>query len=202
MPRFKGGTQKERVKDMEQEEKEVQTEAPELEAEEAVQEENGQSKTEEAAPTAEELQAALEKAVKERDEYLDLAQRQKAEFANYKRRTEGIRKEALDEGCRDTIKTFLPVLDNLERAIDSATEESPLREGIQMVLRQMLDTLTNLGVEAINPQGDLFDANEMNAVMQGTEDEGEPGTVCQVLQKGYKIGNHVIRHAMVKVVAG
>jgi molecular chaperone GrpE len=71
-----------------------------------------------------------------------------------------------------------------------------------MVLRQMLDILTKLGVETINPEGELFDANEMNAVMQGTEDEGEPGTVCQVLQKGYKIGSHVIRHAMVKVVAG
>jgi molecular chaperone GrpE len=213
LPRFNGGTRKGRVKGMEQEEKEkeVLTEeqpAEEIE-EEALQEENGQSETEAneaeaeaAAPTLEELQAALEKAVKERDEYLDLAQRQKAEFANYKRRTEGIRKDALDESRRDTINEFLPVLDNLERAIEAAEEESPLKEGIQMVLRQMHETLNKMGVEEINPLGDLFDANEMNAVMQGTEEEGEPGTVCQVLQKGYKIGRFVIRHAMVKVVAG
>lgn len=207
LPRFSGGTRKGRAKGMEQEEKEVLTETPEPDAEEAVQEENGQS-TDEANEaeakelTPEELKAALEKAIAERDEYLDLAQRQKAEFANYKRRTEGIRREAMDESRRDTVNDFLPVLDNLERALEAADEESPLKNGIEMVLRQMLDTLTKLGVETIDPLGDLFDANEMNAVLQGTEDEGEPGTVCQVLQKGYKAGNHVIRHAMVKVVAG
>jgi molecular chaperone GrpE len=211
LPHFSGGTRKGRVDDMEQEEKEVLTEeTPEPETEEAVQEENAQSESEAnenenaeaAAPTAEELQAALEKAVAERDEYLDLAQRQKAEFANYKRRTEGIRKDAMDESRRDTVNEFLPILDNLERAVEAADDDSPIKEGVLMVLRQMQEKLTKLGVETIDPLGDLFDANEMNAVLQGTEEEGEPGTVCQVLQKGYKIGNHVIRHAMVKVVAG
>ena len=203
LPHFTGGTRKERVKGMEQEEKEVLQEEAELDGAEAVQEENGESQsTETKEPDVGELQAALEKALQERDEYLDLAQRSKAEFANYKRRTENNRKDALDESRRDTVNAFLPVLDNLERAVSAAEEASPLREGVEMVLRQMLDILTKLGVETINPEGELFDANEMNAVMQGTEDEGEPGTVCQVLQKGYKIGSHVIRHAMVKVVAG
>lgn len=202
LPHFTGGTRKERVKGMEQEEKEVLQEEAELDGAEAVQEENGESQSTEAEPDIGELQAALEKAIKERDEYLDLAQRSKAEFTNYKRRTENNRKDALDESRRDTVNAFLPVLDNLERAVGAAEEKSPLQEGVEMVLRQMLDVLTKLGVETINPEGELFDANEMNAVMQGTEDEGEPGTVCQVLQKGYKIGNHVIRHAMVKVVAG
>ena len=203
LPHFTGGTRKERVKGMEQEEKEVLQEEAELDGAEAVQEENGESQsTETKEPDVGELQAALEKALQERDEYLDLAQRSKAEFANYKRRTENNRKDALDESRRDTVNAFLPVLDNLERAVGAAEEASPLREGVEMVLRQMLDILTKLGVETINPEGELFDANEMNAVMQGTEDEGEPGTVCQVLQKGYKIGSHVIRHAMVKVVAG
>lgn len=203
LPHFTGGTRKERVKGMEQEEKEVLQEEAELDGTEAVQEENGESQsTETKEPDVGELQAALEKALQERDEYLDLAQRSKAEFANYKRRTENNRKDALDESRRDTVNAFLPVLDNLERAVGAAEEASPLREGVEMVLRQMLDILTKLGVETINPEGELFDANEMNAVMQGTEDEGEPGTVCQVLQKGYKIGSHVIRHAMVKVVAG
>ena len=201
LPHFTGGTRKERVKGMEQEEKEVLQEEAELDGAEAVQEENGESQSTK-EPDIKELEAALEKALQERDEYLDLAQRSKAEFTNYKRRTENNRKDALDESRRDTVNAFLPVLDNLERAVGAAEEASPLKEGIEMVLRQMLDILTRLGVETINPEGELFDANEMNAVMQGTEDEGEPGTVCQVLQKGYKIGNHVIRHAMVKVVAG
>ena len=150
----------------------------------------------------EEVSDELAKVSAERDEYLELVQRQKAEFANYRRRTEGIRKDAYEEGRRDTIEALLPVVDNLERALSAAAEESPLLEGVQMVLRSMLDTLAHMGVETIDPQGAPFDAQLMNAVLQGTEEEGEPGTVCQVLQKGYKLGERVIRHAMVKVVAG
>ena len=144
----------------------------------------------------------LAKVSAERDEYLELVQRQKAEFANYRRRTEGIRKDAYEEGRRDTIEALLPVVDNLERALSASQEESPLSEGVKMVLRNMMDTLGHMGVETIDPQGVPFDAQLMNAVLQGTEEEGEPGTVCQVLQKGYKLGERVIRHAMVKVVAG
>ena len=81
-------------------------------------------------------------------------------------------------------------------------EESSLRSGVEMVLRQTLDTLAKLGVETIDPLGQPFDAELHNAVMQGSAEEGEPGTVCLVLQKGYKLGARVIRHAMVKVVAG
>ncbi len=148
------------------------------------------------------LKKELEKQKAQADEYLDLAQRQKAEFANYRRRTEGVRKEAYDDGRRDTLSQMLSVLDNLERALDAAAEDSPMREGVDMVLRQMKDILTKMGVETIDPLGQPFDAQTMNAVMQGTSEEGEPGTVCMVLQKGYQLAGHVIRHAMVKVVAG
>ena len=81
-------------------------------------------------------------------------------------------------------------------------EAEPLRSGVEMVLRQTLETLTKMGVETIDPMGQPFDAELHNAVMQGSAEEGEPGTVCQVLQKGYRLGGRVIRHAMVKVVAG
>ncbi|MGN0759700.1 MAG: nucleotide exchange factor GrpE [Candidatus Ventricola sp.] len=150
--------------------------------------------------------AALEKELEEtraqRDEYLDLVQRKQAEFANYRRRTESVRQEAYDDGRRDAIEKLLPVVDNLERALDAAGEESALRSGVEMVLRQTLETLTKMGVETIDPMGQPFDAELHNAVMQGSAEEGEPGTVCQVLQKGYRLGGRVIRHAMVKVVAG
>ena len=149
------------------------------------------------------LQEELEKAKAQSDEYLDLAQRKQAEFANYRRRTEGIRAEAYDDGRRDAIAQLLPVVDNLERALAAAgEEENALKSGVEMVLRQTRDALTKMGVEEIDPQGQPFDAELMNAVMQGSADEGEPGTVCMVLQKGYKLGERVIRHAMVKVVAG
>ena len=163
--------------------------------------ENGQP-TEEAAPDAEALAKELEETKAQRDEYLDLVQRKQAEFANYRRRTESVRAEAYDDGRRDAIDKLLPVVDNLERAIAAAAEDSALREGVEMVLRQTLDALAKMGVETIDPMGQPFDAELHNAVMQGGEDEGEPGTVCLVLQKGYKLGNRVIRHAMVKVVAG
>ena len=168
---------------------------------------------EKAVPDGEEIQesaqaetAALEKELEEtraqRDEYLDLVQRKQAEFANYRRRTESVRQEAYDDGRRDAIEKLLPVVDNLERALDAAGEESALRSGVEMVLRQTLETLTKMGVETIDPLGQPFDAELHNAVMQGSAEEGEPGTVCQVLQKGYRLGGRVIRHAMVKVVAG
>ena len=168
---------------------------------------------EKAVPDGEEIQesaqaetAALEKELEEtraqRDEYLDLGQRTQAEFANYRRRTESVRQEAYDDGRRDAIEKLLPVVDNLERALDAAGEESALRSGVEMVLRQTLETLTKMGVETIDPMGQPFDAELHNAVMQGSAEEGEPGTVCLVLQKGYKLGARVIRHAMVKVVAG
>ena len=150
-----------------------------------------------------ELQAELEKTKAQCDEYLDLAQRKQAEFANYRRRTEGVRQEAFDDGRRDAIDKLLPIIDNLERALSAAGEsEEGLKAGVEMVLRQTKETFAKMGVEEIDPLGQPFDAELHNAVMQGSEDEGEPGTVCMVLQKGYKLGNRVIRHAMVKVVAG
>lgn len=154
------------------------------------------------AQDTEALAKELEETRAQRDEYLDLAQRKQAEFANYRRRTEGVRQEAYDDGRRDAIEKLLPIVDNLERALSAAGEESAMRSGVEMVLRQTLETLQKMGVETIDPVGQPFDAELHNAVMQGSAEEGEPGTVCMVLQKGYKLGGRVIRHAMVKVVAG
>ena len=194
------GSLKERQRTM-NEETQVQQEgkAPEQPEQTAAPEEELQ---ESAQAEAEALSKELEQTRAQRDEYLDLAQRKQAEFANYRRRTEGVRQEAYDDGRRDTIEKLLPVVDNLERALEAAGEESALRSGVEMVLRQTLDTLAKLGVETIDPLGQPFDAELHNAVMQGSAEEGEPGTVCLVLQKGYKLGARVIRHAMVKVVAG
>lgn len=188
---------KERAKSMNSEEKAEQVQQPEQPETQQAQPEGGETEVDVKA-----LQAELEKAKAQSDEYLDLAQRKQAEFANYRRRTEGIRAEAFDDGRREAISQLLPIVDNLERALAAAGEEDALRSGVEMVLRQTRDALTKMGVEEIDPQGQPFDAELMNAVMQGTSEEGEPGTVCMVLQKGYKLGERVIRHAMVKVVAG
>lgn len=167
-------------------------------AEAAVQEEAPQ----EAAPeiNVEQLQADLSKAQAQADEYLNLAQRVQADFDNFRRRNASVAADSYADGQRNVAAAMLPVLDNLERALAAAPEESALRTGVEMTLKQMLAAYEKLGVTVIDRLGEKFDPNLENAIMQGTKDEGEPGTVCMVLQKGYQMGGYVLRHAMVKVV--
>ena len=145
---------------------------------------------------------ALAAAVAEKEEYLNLAQRVQADFDNFRRRNQNVRKEAFDEGARAFATTLLPVLDNLERAIAAAhnSSDESLRSGVEMVYRQLVEAFEKRGITAIDRKGEKFDPNLENAVMQGTEDDGEPGTVCEVFQKGYQMEGMVLRHAMVKVV--
>lgn len=146
------------------------------------------------------LQGKLESAVKKADEYLDLAQRVQADFDNFRRRNQSVRADAFEEGAKEFIKTLLPVIDNLERALAAPSADEALHTGVQMVLKQMGDVLSKRGVTVIDRRGEKFDPMQENAVMQGTSDDGEPGTVCEVLQKGYALGHSVLRHAVVKVV--
>lgn len=149
-------------------------------------------------PTQEELDAAKAKA----DEYLTLAQRVQADFDNFRRRNESVRADAYNEGIRALAATLLPVMDNLERAVDAAKDspDAQLKEGVGLVLRQLGDVFQKQGITPIDRLGEKFDPNFENALMQGAPEDGEPGTVCQVFQKGYQIGKNVLRHAMVKVV--
>lgn len=147
------------------------------------------------------MQAAVAAASAKADEYLALAQRVQADFDNFRRRNESVRTDAYADGQRNVAAAMLGVLDNLERALSAAQEDSPLKSGVELTLKQMIDAYTKLGVTVIDRLGEPFDPNLENAVMQGTAEEGEPGTVCLVLQKGYMMGKNVLRHAMVKVVA-
>ena len=156
-------------------------------------------------PEAEEkdpAQQALDEANAKAAEYLALAQRVQADFENFRRRNESIRADAYADGRRDVASLMLPVLDNLERAVEAAADstDEALKSGVEMVLKQMNDAYGKLDVKPIDRLGEKFDPNLENAILQGTEEDGEPGTVCQVLQKGYMIGDRVLRHAMVKVV--
>lgn len=178
-----------------------ETENEEMNPEVAVTEEETEQpeeKTEEENP----LQAELDAANAKTAEYLALAQRVQADFENFRRRNESVRADSFAEGKRDVATIMLPVLDNLERAVDAAAEspDEALKNGVELVLKQMNEAYRKLEVTEINRLGEKFDPNLENAVLQGTEDEGEPGTVCQVLQKGYLMGDKVLRHAMVKVV--
>ena len=173
--------------------------------------ENGEDPEQTAENSAEEAAAAEEEIVKDlkplleasrqkAEEYLNLAQRVQADFDNFRKRNNSVRADAYEEGARDLVTSLLPVIDNLERAVAIETADEKLHTGVEMVLKQLSDVMEKRGVTVIDRQGEPFDPNQENAVMQGTPGDGEKGTVCQVLQKGYKMGNYVLRTAMVKVV--
>ena len=149
------------------------------------------------------LKKELEEANAKTAEYLAMAQRVQADFENYRKRNESVRADAFADGRREVAAAMLPVLDNLERAVGAAADsvDEALKNGMELVLKQMTDIYQKMDVTPIDRKGERFDPNLENAVLQGTADEGEPGTVCQVLQKGYRMGDRVLRHAMVKVVA-
>lgn len=152
--------------------------------------------------TPEDAAEALRQAQDKCEEYLNMAQRVQADFENFKRRNQNVRADAFAEGKQTVITDLLPVLDNLERALVAAEgDESPLKSGLELVDRQLMEVLAKLGVTEIDCHGKPFDPEEANAVMQTPRDDMEPGTVCDVMQKGYRMGDKVLRYAMVQVAS-
>ena len=152
--------------------------------------------------TAEEFEAAkahIETITKEKDETVNLLQRIQADFDNFRRRNTGVRLESYEEGKRDTVRELLPSLYNLERALDSIPQEyASWREGVALVQRQMLDTLKKLGLEEIETDC-KFDPALHEAVLREKAEGAESGEIVVVLQKGYRMGDRILRHCMVKV---
>jgi molecular chaperone GrpE len=152
--------------------------------------------------TPEETVEAEEVPSKE-EEYLMLAQRIQADFDNYRKRNVSLRADALTDGKIEAVKAFLPVLDNLERALETERKNGTtgsLMDGLEIVLKQMLKTLSDLGVEEIEALNKPFDPTCHNAMMQIPAQEGqEKGIVANVFEKGYKMGDKIIRYSMVQV---
>lgn len=149
----------------------------------------------------EDLKAKLEEKTRQCEEYINAVQRNAAEFDNYKKRTVK-EKEALSlDAAIDTVKAFLPVVDNLERALKAAEEMegNPLKDGVELVMRQLKECLDNLGVEAIAAVDNTFDPELHNAVMHITDDKYGDNIVVEEFQKGYVMKGKVIRHSMVTV---
>ena len=150
--------------------------------------------------TAEEWQAALELAVKQRDEFKDSLLRAQADFQNFKRRNQTARSDGYEDGVREAIAAMLPAIDNLERAIDAAEKHEggeALAEGVKMTLNSLTESLRRFGFEEVPALGETFDPEKHNAVMREVGEE--PGKVLEVFQKGYKVKDRIIRYAMVKV---
>ncbi len=146
---------------------------------------------EESDPAVAELEKQLAQA---QEQY----QRVLAEYANYKRRTDQ-EKEQLGAFVKgEALKALLPGIDNLERAVRSP-DGPEYRKGVEMVIRQFVETLTALGLEEIPALGEVFDPELHNAVMREDADGIEPETVTEVYQKGYRLSGRVLRPAMVKV---
>ena len=146
------------------------------------------------------LEAELAAANAQAEEYLNLAQRVQADFDNFRRRNASVRADAYEDGARDAIKLVLPVIDNLERALETPSTDENLHSGVQLTYKMLMETLEKQGVTVIDRKGEPFDPNLENAVMRAPREMGEPGTVSQVFQKGYKKGDSVLRFAMVQVV--
>ena len=153
-------------------------------------------------PEAGETQDPLATAEAERDKYLDLAQRTQAEFENYRKRTAQQAAQAGDKAKVGLLRELLPVVDNLERALASASEsEGPLHEGVKLVLADLQGVLARSDVEAIEPHGAQFYPNVHEALSTRPQEGVEAGVVVEVVEKGYKLGDNVIRPARVIVSA-
>lgn len=167
---------------------------PETENQSATSED---TKSSEAAP--EEKSPADDCAAKvqaEHDRYLRLA----AEYDNYRKRSARERESIYSDVRADTVTKFLPVYDNLVRALEQSTADEAYRKGVEMIMTQFKDILGRLGVTEIESVGQTFDPALHNAVMHDVDEEQGENIIVQELQKGFKMGDKVIRFAMVKVV--
>jgi molecular chaperone GrpE len=151
----------------------------------------------------EELVAGLER---ERDEYLELARRTKADFENYRRRVDRQAAEAESRGGAELARRLLPVLDNLERAlaaaqpIDRDAAPSHIAEGVRLVYEEFAGVLRAAGVESFEPTGEPFDPHQHEAMMtRAAEAHDDDGRVLEVLEKGYRLNGQVVRPARVVV---
>jgi len=155
--------------------------------------------TEERELTLEEQVAALES---ERDEHLNDLKRVAAEFENYRKRVLRDQESLVARAHERLVKELLPVLDDLERALAAAEEheEAKLEDGVRLVHRSLVDALQKEGLAEIETDG-AFDPNVHEALLSQPDDEKESGQILDVLQKGYRLGDRVLRPARVIVVA-
>lgn len=193
----KNNAETEEEKDLPVSEEETQTSVEEN-AEKKEKKEKKEDKKEEKREENSEAAKESEELAKAKDMFVRLA----ADFDNYKKRAAAEKTALRGVVVADTVQMMLPILDNLERAVDAAAEEnSPLKDGVVMVLNQAKTSFENFGITSFGERGEKFDPEIHNAIMTCRDDELEPDTIAKVLQKGYKINDRIIRHALVQVVS-
>ena len=141
----------------------------------------------------------LEEVRRERDALQDRLLRTAAEFDNYRKRMDKERRDLAEYTAGEAIKDLLPIIDNLERALQASALDDPLRKGVELIHKQMLEILRRRGVTPIEALGADFDPNVHEAVTQEESAQHREGEVMEELQRGYKVGDRLLRPAMVKV---
>lgn len=187
----------------EKKKKDIPAQEPEQEVAAAPAEHTESAAAEDAAPetftvTKEQMEKmeGLAKLVADvNDKYLRLA----AEYDNYRKRTAKEKESIYGDAKADTIKPMLDVYDNLERGIAQYDEADVHRQGLELILRQFVEVLTKLGVTEIEALGQPFDPEKHNAVMHVEDEEAGENTIVEVFQKGFMLGEKVLRFSMVKV---
>lgn len=176
-------------------EEETASEAKEVKEEAAAEE----PAVEEAPKAEEPKESELEKAQKalaaEHDKYLRLA----AEYDNFRKRSRKEKEDLYLDVRAETVGKFLPVYDDLERALANETEDEAYKKGVELIMTELRKIMTGLGVEEFGEKGDPFDPNAHNAVMHVENEELGENVIAQVFQKGFRIKEKVIRHAVVQV---
>jgi len=163
-----------------------------------LEKEMNETPAEETVETAEEVVEVNpweEKYNAERDAHLRVA----AEFDNFRKRTVKEKEASYGNGKADAVAKMLPVYDNLERALNQETSDAAYKKGVEMTMNELVKIFTSLGVEIFGECGDAFDPNLHNAVMHIDSEELGENTIAQVFQKGFRVGEKVVRFAMVQV---
>ena len=175
------------------------TEETVSEVEEIREEVPAEETPEKEAPKEEPKESELEKAQKalaqEHDQYLRLA----AEYDNFRKRSRKEKEALYTDVKAETTAKFLPVFDDLERALANDTSDEAYKKGVELIMTELRKIMTGLGVEEFGETGDAFDPNAHNAVMHIENEELGENVIAQVFQKGFRIGEKVIRHAVVQV---
>ena len=176
------------------------TEETASEVEEIKEEASAEETAEKEAPKAEtpkesELEKAQKALAQEHDQYLRLA----AEYDNFRKRSRKEKEALYTDVKAETAAKFLPVFDDLERALANETADEAYKKGVELIMAEFRKIMTGLGVEEFGAVGEAFDPNAHNAVMHVENEELGENVIAQVFQKGFRIGDKVIRHAVVQV---
>ena len=165
---------------------------PEAEAAKQPEEKKHEDAKQQEASEFEKAQQAL---AQEHDSYLRLA----AEYDNYRKRSQKEKDNLYTEIRSETVEKFLPVYDNLERALAQETQDAAFKKGVEMTMNQLVSVMEKLGVESFGAAGDHFDPQLHNAVMHIEDESLGENVIAEVFQKGFKVGEKVVRFAMVKI---